>query len=114
MPRRGCGLMQRGERRGWLAALGRSRGWWHAEWAKAGLRARGEAGFALAAELGRSGTRARLRWSSGRGASWAEGALTWESGPVVWRLGFGERRERWAAARPVSYTHLTLPTTSRV
>ena len=72
MPRRGCGLMQRGERRGWLTALGRSRGWWHAEWAKAGLRARGEAGFALAAELGRSGTRARLRWSSGRGASWAE------------------------------------------
>ena len=72
MPRRGCGMMQRRERRGWLAALGRSRGWWHAEWAKAGLRARGEAGFALAAELGRSGTRARLRWSSGRGASWAE------------------------------------------
>jgi len=40
MPRRGCGMMQRRERRGWLAALGRSRGWWHAEWAKAGLRAR--------------------------------------------------------------------------
>ena len=37
----GSGSGPRGERSGvGLAALGRTRGWWHAEWAKAGLHAR--------------------------------------------------------------------------
>jgi hypothetical protein len=87
--RRGCGLMQRRERRGWLAALGRSRGWGHAERAKAGLRARGEAGFALAAEL----KARREGWAACGRKSWAAelglGLLGRSGG-----LGFGKREGR--------------------
>ena len=42
-------------------------------WAgRARVRERGERAGPRKIGLGRSGTRARLRWSSGRGASWAE------------------------------------------
>ena len=53
--RRGLRALARGRPGSGLNGGGRVRAW-----------------AALAAELARSGTRARLRWSSGRGASWAE------------------------------------------